>query len=135
MGIAGTPFAEAQEHGPIGGLPMGQFRASPFRGLSAKGPLKKYLEYTIGTSDVVSVPDGCAFSPSCFTCSLPDCYYTSNAAATKEKRDKELIRLRQEGRPVKELMLRFGLSRNTVSRVLNRKAVDSTKEALHVISG
>lgn len=128
MGSLAIAVQETLGHWPPSGLPMGQFRTSPYKGLSGKGPLQRYV---VGISGAANVPDGCCLSNSCFTCVLPDCYYTNMRRTMKFKRDKELIRFRQEGSSIKELMLQFGLSRNTVSRILNK----AKKEALHVNSG
>ncbi|KKM00796.1 hypothetical protein LCGC14_1800830 [marine sediment metagenome] len=130
MGTLGVALKEAGVVWPPSGLPMGQFRVSPYRCLTGKGPLR-YVEYTVDIPGVVDVPDGCVFSSSCFTCSLPDCCYSSKSKVMKLRRNKEMARLRQEGYSLKELASRFDLHRNVISRIMSK----AKKEALHVNGG
>lgn len=135
MGALGTAVRIDGCSWPPSGLPMGQFRTSPYRCLTGPGPLR-YVEYTQEVlPKYVLVPGDCIHSSSCFTCPLSDCHYTQKESKrsvhTRSLRDDELIRLRQEGYSVKELVELFGISKRMVYRVLQ----SVKKEALHVNSG
>ncbi len=66
--------------------------------------------------------EGCEFADSCLNCHLPKCIYDEPGGKRhqlKRFRNKEIARLfTAEGREVKELAIRFGISQRTVQRVL-----------------
>jgi len=68
--------------------------------------------------------DGCEFASSCLNCPLPKCIYEQPGGRQhwlKGLRDREIVKLAgSEGREVKELALRFGVSQRTVQRILKR---------------
>ena len=68
--------------------------------------------------------EGCEFADSCLNCPFSKCIYERPRGRQqwlKGKRDREMLRLfTGEGRGVKELALRFGVSQRTVQRVLKR---------------
>ena len=65
---------------------------------------------------------GCDLAESCLNCPLQECIYDEPGGRQhwlKRERDKEIVRLfTAEGKEVKELALKFGLSRRTVQRAL-----------------
>lgn len=67
---------------------------------------------------------GCYVSPSCLRCPLERCVYDEPAGgrdATQQSRDAEIYRLyRQRGPDVRGLAARFGVSRRTVHRIVER---------------
>jgi len=67
---------------------------------------------------------GCEFADSCLNCPLPKCIYELPGGRQqwlKGLRDKEVVRLfSTEGKGIKELALRFGVSQRTVQRILKR---------------
>jgi hypothetical protein len=70
--------------------------------------------------------DGCDVSPSCLTCPLPRCRYEQPGGLRvlfNEARDDDIIELRARGASAAELAGRFGVSRRTVFRVLERRSV------------
>lgn len=69
--------------------------------------------------------DGCDIHPHCLTCPLPRCRFDEPGglrALINAYRDRQIVELRQRGVPVEELAQRFGLSRRTIFRVLERPA-------------
>ena len=66
--------------------------------------------------------EGCEFADSCLNCTLPKCVYDQprgRQRRLKRLRDREMSRLfTTEGKRVKELALRFGVSQRTVQRAL-----------------
>ena len=67
--------------------------------------------------------DGCDIHPHCLTCPLPRCRFDEPGglrALINAYRDRQIAELRQRGVPVEELAQRFGLSRRTIFRVLER---------------
>ena len=68
--------------------------------------------------------DGCELADSCISCPFPKYVYDQPRGRQrwlKSLRDKEIVRLfTAEGREVKELALRFGVSQRTVQRALGR---------------
>lgn len=67
---------------------------------------------------------GCEVAPSCLRCPLARCIHDetpAERAAAQQVRDEAIYRLyRQEGRDVKALAERFGVSRRTVHRAVQR---------------
>ena len=64
---------------------------------------------------------GCDIHVSCLTCPLPRCRYDEPGGARKllsDERDRTILELRREGRPIGAIASRFGVSRRTVFRVL-----------------
>jgi len=64
---------------------------------------------------------GCDLHVSCLTCPLVRCRYDEPGGARKllsEDRDRDILSLRRQGRPVSAIAARFGISRRTVFRVL-----------------
>ena len=64
---------------------------------------------------------GCDIHRSCLTCPLVRCRYDEPGGARKlmsHERDRTILQLRREGRPISAIALRFGVSRRTVFRVL-----------------
>ncbi len=68
--------------------------------------------------------EGCEFARSCLNCPFSKCIYESPRGRQhwlKGSRDEEMVRLfTTEGKGVKELALRFGVSQRTVQRALKR---------------
>jgi len=66
--------------------------------------------------------EGCDLFPSCLNCPLPQCRYDEPGRRQKGKelRNMEIIRLHSEGKGIKELARRFGVSKRTVHRVMRR---------------
>ena len=66
--------------------------------------------------------DGCEFADSCLNCPFPKCIYEQPGGKRhwlKRLRNREMARLASsEGKGVKELALRFGVSQRTVQRAL-----------------
>ena len=67
---------------------------------------------------------GCDFHPSCLTCPLPRCRYDEPGgvrALLNLGRDREILHLRRrQGLAVDMLAQRYGVSRRTVFRILQR---------------
>jgi hypothetical protein len=68
--------------------------------------------------------EGCDLSPSCLNCTLPLCRYDQPGGVRRLRtrgRDEEIVRLRRRERlPIEALARRFGVSRRTVFRILER---------------
>ena len=68
--------------------------------------------------------EGCELSDSCLNCPLPKCIYDQPRGKQrwlKSLRDREIVRLaNSDGGKIKELALRFSVSRRTVQRILKR---------------
>ena len=68
--------------------------------------------------------EGCELSPSCLNCPLPRCIEDiprGKQRQIKEIRNLEILRLfYEEGRSVKEIAEKFGVSERTVQRALKR---------------
>jgi len=68
--------------------------------------------------------EGCEFSSSCLNCPLSHCIYDEprgHQRQLKRQRNREIVRLfTQEGKGIKELAERFGVSQRTVQRALKR---------------
>ena len=68
--------------------------------------------------------EGCEFADSCLNCPLPRCIYDQPGGGQhwlKGQRDAEMARLFiTEGKEVKELAWRFGVSQRTVQRILRK---------------
>ncbi len=67
--------------------------------------------------------DGCDIHPHCLTCPLPRCRYDEPGGLRgllNAYRDRQIVELRRRGVPVDELAQRFGLSRRSIFRVLER---------------
>jgi hypothetical protein len=68
--------------------------------------------------------EGCDFHPSCLTCPLPRCRYDEPGgvrALLNLGRDREIFHLRRrQGLAVETLARRYGVSRRTVFRILQR---------------
>ena len=85
-------------------------------GLNESNPdlLPEYCQYK---------DEGCDLAISCLNCPFPVCVYEQPGGKQrwlKKLRDGEIIKLfTDEGRGIKELALRFGVSRRTVQRALS----------------
>jgi hypothetical protein len=67
------------------------------------------------------VDTGCAVHSSCLTCPLVRCRYDEPGGARAvlgQERDRTILSLRAEGRPISLIAQRFAISRRTVFRVL-----------------
>lgn len=67
--------------------------------------------------------EGCELSESCLNCPFIRCIYDAHGGKQrrqKKKRAKEIVRLRSEGKKIRELAHIFGLSARTVHRDLKR---------------
>ena len=67
------------------------------------------------------VDTGCEVHSSCLTCPLVRCRYDEPGGARAlhgQERDRTILALRREGRPISLIAQRFGVSRRTVFRVL-----------------
>jgi transcriptional regulator of acetoin/glycerol metabolism len=64
---------------------------------------------------------GCTIHSSCLTCPLVRCRYDEPGGARKllsDERDRSILALRRQGRPISVIANRFGVSRRTVFRAL-----------------
>ena len=64
---------------------------------------------------------GCDLHPSCLSCPLVRCRYDEPGGVRgmlSKERDRTIVALQRQGRPVNAIALRFGISRRTVFRVL-----------------
>jgi hypothetical protein len=64
---------------------------------------------------------GCDIHANCLTCPLVRCRYDEPGGARKllsDERDRTILDLRRQGRPISAIAARFGVSRRTVFRVL-----------------
>ena len=69
------------------------------------------------------VDSGCDVHHSCLSCPLVRCRYDEPGGARRlfsEERDRSIVELQRQGRPVSLIAARFGVSRRTVFRVLAR---------------
>ena len=67
--------------------------------------------------------DGCDVHPHCLTCPLPRCRYDEPGglrALLNSRRDRQIVALRLKGVAVEDLAGRFGVSRRTVFRILEK---------------
>jgi transcriptional regulator of acetoin/glycerol metabolism len=67
--------------------------------------------------------EGCDIYPSCLRCPLPRCRYDEPGgirALLGAHRDRLIVDLRRQGMGIDELARRFGVSRRTVFRALER---------------
>ena len=66
--------------------------------------------------------DGCDLSPSCLNCPFSQCRYDEPGRRQKRKelRNREMLRLLEEGKGIKELAQCFGVSKRTVYRIMRR---------------
>jgi hypothetical protein len=65
--------------------------------------------------------EGCEYAKACLDCPFPQCLYDEPRGRQrwmKQMRDKEIKRLLNAGRKVKELAMFFGLSQRTIQRAL-----------------
>jgi hypothetical protein len=65
--------------------------------------------------------EGCEFAASCLNCPFSRCVYDEHGGRqhyAKGLRNSDMVRLREEGKSVRELALMFGVSERTVQRVL-----------------
>ena len=99
--------------------PQPQFDARPRNGTALRRPRDDALPEHTRYRD-----RGCDLFASCLTCPLPRCRYDVPGGARtmlNRVRDQEIRRLRLDaGLPVDEIAGRFGVSRRTVFRVLQR---------------
>ncbi len=69
--------------------------------------------------------DGCDLAPSCLNCPFPRCRFDAPGEGMRQvkgRRDRKLVRLRQEGAGIAELARRFGVSKRTVHRILRKSS-------------
>ncbi|MCS7276923.1 MAG: helix-turn-helix domain-containing protein [Dehalococcoidia bacterium] len=75
---------------------------------------------------------GCDIHPSCLSCPLPRCRYDEPGgirALLGARRDRQIVALRRQGLTIEELSRRFGVSRRTVFRALEKaRAQDRPEE-------
>jgi hypothetical protein len=67
------------------------------------------------------IDSGCDVHPSCLSCPLVRCRYDDPRGVPgllSLDRDRGILALRREGRPISLIAQRFGISRRTVFRVL-----------------
>jgi len=66
--------------------------------------------------------DGCDLFPICLCCPFPRCRYDDPGRKHKGKelRNEEMLRLLEEGKGIREVAQRFGVSKRTVYRVMRR---------------
>jgi hypothetical protein len=65
--------------------------------------------------------EGCEYAKACLDCPFPQCLYDEPRGRQrwmKQTRDKEIKRLFNAGRRVKELAIFFGVSQRTIQRAL-----------------
>ena len=104
------------------------------------GTLPKESRYSGASEAELDLPpeylhyrdEGCELADSCLNCPLPRCIYDQPGGRQrwlKKLRDKEIARLaNDEGRGVKELALKFGVSQRTVQRALKRMRHEPTSK-------
>ena len=95
-------------------LPGRDERAAPVRLLRPlrRDALPEHTRY---------VDTGCEVHSSCLTCPLVRCRYDEPGGARAllgQERDRAILALRRDGRPISLIAQRFGVSRRTVFRVL-----------------
>ena len=67
--------------------------------------------------------NGCELADSCLNCPFPECIYDEPGGKQywlKGLRDREMVRLFNEGKRVKELASMFAVSQRTVQRALRK---------------
>ena len=76
-------------------------------------PLPEHIRYR---------DEGCDLCPSCLDCPLPRCRYDGpeRRQVAKELRNEEILALHREGRGVRELSRRYGVSPRTIYRAIRR---------------
>jgi hypothetical protein len=65
--------------------------------------------------------EGCEYAKACLDCPFPQCLYDEPRGCQrwmKQTRDKEIKRLFNTGKKVKELAIVFGVSQRTIQRAL-----------------
>ena len=65
--------------------------------------------------------EGCEYAKACLECPFPQCLYDEPRGRQrwmKQTRDKEIKRLFNDGKKVKELAMVFGVSQRTIQRAL-----------------
>jgi len=65
--------------------------------------------------------EGCEYAKACLDCPFPQCLYDEPRGRQrwiKKTRDKEIKRLFDEGKKIKELAVIFGVSQRTIQRAL-----------------
>jgi hypothetical protein len=65
--------------------------------------------------------EGCEYAKACLDCPFPQCLYDEPRGRQhwmKQTRDKEIKRLFDQGKKVKELAIIFGVSQRTIQRAL-----------------
>jgi hypothetical protein len=73
---------------------------------------------------------GCDLHPSCLACPLVRCRYDEPGGVRRllsNQRDRTIVALQRQGRPVNAIAQRFGISRRTVFRVLAKAKADGGK--------
>jgi len=68
--------------------------------------------------------EGCEYAKSCLECPFPRCLFEEPRGRQrwmKQTRDREIKRLYDGGKKVKELAAIFGVSQRTIQRALKRK--------------
>ncbi|HXG42135.1 MAG TPA: helix-turn-helix domain-containing protein [Dehalococcoidia bacterium] len=73
---------------------------------------------------------GCDIHPSCLSCPLPRCRYDEPGgirALLGAYRDRQIVALRRQGVGIEELARRFGVSRRTVFRALEKARAQEGK--------
>ena len=66
--------------------------------------------------------DGCSFSPSCFTCPLPECKWEKGASV---KRGAEAVELQRMGMAVPLIANKLGVSRRTAQKYVKEGSSNS----------
>jgi len=87
-------------------------RREALRQAQPEDPLPEHYRYR---------DEGCELAPSCLRCPFPACKYDDPAAwhnALRERRNRELRRLRRNGWSIGDLAERYGLSKRSVHRIL-----------------
>lgn len=78
---------------------------------------------------------GCSAHHSCLSCPLERCVYDEpegGKGAAQRARDEEIFRLYGDRGPdIQSLAMRFGVSRRTIHRVVQRMKQDAEVETLH----
>ena len=82
--------------------------------------------------------EGCEYAGSCLNCPFPRCIYDEPRGRQRwlqELRDREINRLSQSGRKVRELADQFDVSERTVQRAIKEKGKSKGKRKMGFTTG
>lgn len=86
----------------------------------------EFTTITVDCDDGHPSDSGCAISPSCLACPLPQCRYDVPHGLIRIKRlavDERVIELRMDGRSIRDISGSVGIAVRTVQRSLRRNGL------------